>query len=537
MKKFHAITASSVFLTIIMVICCVVTTASAIDVGATYSTPNYDLLFSQAIMSDGANSELLASELSDAFDSNADNLVESIAAYTTDEDEIYAITHLLSYGQTYRNLASFELKIKQMQNNAVGNKAIVLESIINAINLYHSSDSTQLPDDSHAAYIAGQAFDPDTILKLIQINEEHGNLDEEFFHAIGSAYRADRELFARTISQLSSDSINYLGRAVAYDCINFNDYAPTQSLTSINISQETEDIINIVEAAISNPANERLESFIESDQYAPAAQPRSSYVPTIGAMTYSTAPLYVGTSETLRVTFTENAHSSVVRTYYTEVYAVRNGTAWLKSSKSITIPSGSTSTTISYPISFSDVGSFYTLVKVYSYNGGTLLTSRQGTYSDTIYGKWSIRISFSSNRAQFGTLTLYNASGTSQMSISCLGKSAYGYNMYTTNGDTPTGTYTGYLYGPVPPESSYGPYQVVAMDGVSGVIVSSGRSGIWIHGGDAASTGASTYPLRPTYGCVRISNSNQSILQTTITNLTSSTGYHDDTGNITISQT
>lgn len=525
----------SIILAAIMVVCCVVPMASALAVDDTYSTPNYASLFSQALTSDGAESELVASELADAFDSNAENLIDAIAEYTTDEDEIDTITYLLSYGQAYRNFTNFELEIKQLQNSAVDDDAIVLESILNAINLFHYYDSIQLPDDSYIA--EGNAFDPDTILNFIQINEESGNVDEEFFHVIGSAYRADPELFASTISQLNNSSVNYIARAVAYDCINHSDYTSTQSLLSIDTSQDTEDnIISIIEAEIANTSNGTLASFVECNQYTFAAQPRSSYVPTIGTMTYSSAPLYVGTSEALSVTFTESAHSSVARTYYTEVYAVRNGTAWLKSSKSITIPSGSTSTTISYPISFSDVGTFYTLVKVYSSNGGTLLTSRQGTYSDTIYGKWSIRISFSSDRSQLGTLTLYNASGTSQMSISCLGKSAYGYDMYTTNGDTPTGTYTGYLYGPVSPESSYGPYKVVAMDGVSGVIISSGRSGIWIHGGDAASAGTSTYPLRPTYGCVRISNSNQNTLQTTITSLTSSTGYHDATGNITISQ-
>ena len=133
-------------------------------------------------------------------------------------------------------------------------------------------------------------------------------------------------------------------------------------------------------------------------------------------------------------------------------------------------------------------------------------------------------------------MTVYNASGVSQMSVNCLGKSAYGYDMYTKNGHTPTGTYTGYLYGPVSPSSSYGPYKVVAMTGVSGVIVTSGRSGIWIHGGTAASTDSATYPLRPTYGCVRISNSNQNTMVTKITALTSSSGYHDTTGNIIITQ-
>ena len=71
------------------------------------------------------------------------------------------------------------------------------------------------------------------------------------------------------------------------------------------------------------------------------------------------------------------------------------------------------------------------------------------------------------------------------------------------------------------------------MTGVSGVIVESGRSGIWIHGGDPSTDPSATwYPLRPTYGCVRISNSDQNSLQNKINNLISN--YHYNTGKIHI---
>lgn len=520
-----------------MAICCIAPTASASAVVDACPAPDYTSLFNRALTSDGAASELVSSELADAFDRNAEDLIGAIAEYTTNDGEIDAIARHLSYGQSYRNLVDFEREIKQQQIGAVGNVAVVLESILDAINLYNANGGDQQPSEPYTDTAEGNAFNPDTILNFIRLNEENGNVDEEFFHVIGSAYRADPGLFARTISQMSEGTIRYIAHAVAYDCINHSDYTPMQSISSLDAESA---VIALIEAEIANSSNGVLESFTEErDQYTLntlEAQPYSYYTPTIGTMTYPSAPLYVETGESLSVTFTENEHSSVDRTYYTEVYAVRNGTAWLKSSKNIVIPSGATSTTVSYPMSFSDVGTFYTLVKVYSSRAGTLLTSRQGTYSDTVYGKWSISVFFSSDRSQFGTLILYNAGGASQMSINCLGKSAYGYDMYTTNGDTPTGTYTGYLYGPVSPESSYGPYKVVAMEGVSGAIVSSGRSGIWIHGGNAASTSSPTYPLNVTYGCVRITNSNQEKLQTLITSLCSSTGYHDVTGNITISQ-
>jgi hypothetical protein len=108
--------------------------------------------------------------------------------------------------------------------------------------------------------------------------------------------------------------------------------------------------------------------------------------------------------------------------------------------------------------------------------------------------------------------------------------------MSTHYGNTPTGIYTGYLYGPVDNTGSYGPYQVIYTDAVSGIVFTSGRSGIWIHGGTASSTTATTAPLRPTNGCVRISNTNQGSLQNQIATLTNATGYHDSTGDVVISQ-
>ena len=95
----------------------------------------------------------------------------------------------------------------------------------------------------------------------------------------------------------------------------------------------------------------------------------------------------------------------------------------------------------------------------------------------------------------------------------------------TKNGSTETAT----IY-------KYGVYKYVAMTGVSGVIISSGRSGIWIHGGryPCSNTSATWYPLSPTLGCVRIAPTNQQSLQNNITSLISSTGYHFATGNISI---
>lgn len=94
-----------------------------------------------------------------------------------------------------------------------------------------------------------------------------------------------------------------------------------------------------------------------------------------------------------------------------------------------------------------------------------------------------------------------------------LGRSASGDHPLKYKGNTPTGEYKGWRNGIRPNKRSYGTGEVISTIPVSGQIVDSGRSGIAIHGGSPSSnTSASWYPLRPTYGCVRVSNANQHVL-------------------------
>lgn len=517
-----------------LIACC---TLSSFSVSAANNNNNYHLLFEKALTGDGADNETVAAQLADEFDKDAEDFLNSLTALQADEKT--TISQLLVYGESYGNLEVFEKKITSLRNSINDTSELsILDDISDALSSYRFY-STEVPDGelTKSEY---NVFDPDIIKGFIDDNILTRNVDEELYHTLGNAYRMDTGLFIRTISDYDPEIIDYIAEAVAYDCNEYNEEIinpiEAESLTAsesaiLKIFKNKIEADKNTETNIFHLHNEDFSSIGESPKHL-----NSTYVPTIGTMTYTSSPLYVGTNESLKVNFTESAHSSVERTYYTKVYTVNDGVSSLKASKSITIPAGSTSVSATYTMSFSTVGEIYTIVKVYSSNGGSLLASRQGIYSDNVYGKWRIAISFSSNRNTFGTMTVYNASGVSQMSVNCLGKSAYGYDMYTKNGHTPTGTYTGYLYGPVSPSSSYGPYKVVAMTGVSGVIVTSGRSGIWIHGGTAASTDSATYPLRPTYGCVRISNSNQNTMVTKITALTSSSGYHDTTGNIIITQ-
>lgn len=524
----------SLCLACVLIACCTVPT---LTVSAATDDNNYELLFEKALESDGADNETIAAQLADAFNKDSERFVNSLTVFKSDNKT--TISQLLVYGESYGSLEVFEEKIGELKNSTDDTaKLSVLDSISEALNSYQFY-STQVPD-GELAKSEYNVFDPDIIKGFIDGNILNGNIDEELYHTLGNAYRMDASLFVKTISDYTPEVIDYIAEVVAYDCNKFSEEIINPVETE-NLTVSETAILKIFKNKIASDENTLPDTFPLSNEDISIAKEspklvNSTYVPTIGTMTYTSSPLYVGTTEYLKVNFTETAHSSVARTYYTKVYTVNNGVSSLKASKSITIPAGSTSVSVTYTMSFSTVGEIYTVVKVYSSSEGSLLTSRQGIYPDNVYGKWRIAVSLSTNRNTFGTMTVYNASGVSQMSVSCLGKSAYGYNMYTTNGDTPTGTYTGYLYGPVSPSSSYGPYKVIKMTGVSGVIVTSGRSGIWIHGGTAASTTSATYPLRPTYGCVRISNANQNTMVTKITALTSSSGYHDTTGNITITE-
>ena len=505
--------------------------ATAFAAPDTTCPDDYSLMFEAAQTCDGAYSEAVAVCLADAFDNNGEDFIRNLAKYKS--GDMTKVSQLLVYGESYRSLESFEVEIISLaESTQDAFQLAALKSIIDSIAQYMTTEYAE-PEAKSVTDEYYNVFNPDTIKKLIDVNLVLMNPDEELFHVLGTAFRADTCLFIKTISGYSREIINYLAQGVANDCIRFNEkeYAV---FGAERLTAEEFSLIKLFEEKINSRSIHALGFKSDYQRENSKGFARSAYVPIIDTITYTTSPLDVGTNVNLSVVFKETAHTTDVRTYYTRVYAVRDGVSWLKASKAIAIPAGSTSVSTTYTLSFSNVGEVYTRVEVYSSSFGSLLAQKLKTYPDIIHGKWSIAVSLSSDRSQFGSLTLYDASGTSLLNTICLGKSDSGNDMYTTNGDTPTGTYTGELGGPNGNTSSYGPYKYVQMTGVSGVIIESGRSGIWIHGGTTASPSLQTYPLRPTNGCVRITNDDQQNLENEITAMTSATGYHYAVGNITI---
>jgi hypothetical protein len=131
-----------------------------------------------------------------------------------------------------------------------------------------------------------------------------------------------------------------------------------------------------------------------------------------------------------------------------------------------------------------------------------------------------ILIRLPKDRRRVGRLTLEGAAAG--FSCPCLGRADQIRAEAAMNptrdplrkfGDTPAGTYAGAI-GPTwaDKERSYGPHPVIRLEPTGGPAAqakANGRDGLLIHGGAPAMDGQS---LRPTNGCVRVSNSDQAAI-------------------------
>ena len=128
-----------------------------------------------------------------------------------------------------------------------------------------------------------------------------------------------------------------------------------------------------------------------------------------------------------------------------------------------------------------------------------------------------IAVHFSTQRDSSGLLNVHRLPENEVIaSFDALGRGSQGPGdtQLQTNGNTPTGRYrverlesTGAWN-----QSAYGPHGALRLQPLDGNAAASGRSGLLVHGGDpvaADSLSASFRPiggLRPTYGCIRVSN-------------------------------
>lgn len=522
----------------IIVLLCLLPGTSTVAIASSDSQNSqidYEELFSSIDNADGARSEIVAQNLCEAFDANREMFISQLALF--DSEKVEEVAWLLVYGKSYTGIYEFKNEMIAMQAEVAFayNEQQVVNSIVDGINLYIANNYTVEVNSAEINSPTVPAFNAKTILRFIELNEETGNFDEEYFHTLGNAFRADPEYFADVIDELPAGVVNSVTEAVAYDCVKYS-YTIDEELISLSTSE------SVVTKIIDKIAALSLEKTVSSTDTSITALgqnqvyvPMSLVVPTIGNISYTTGNLDIGENEAIRVTINETSATTSERTYWVELHIVRNNVSYLKAGQNITMSAGTTAKNVLFTTSFSELGPVSTVIKVYSQRNGTLLASKQKTASDIVYGAWDIMVALPANRNYKGTLAIYNANGTLQMSCECLGKSWRGLDMMTEYGHTPTGIYTGYLSYTSGSAASYGPYQVVIMNGVSGIIVDSGRTDIWIHGGSAENDPtALAYPLRATEGCVRVSDTDQQSIQNNLLALTSSTGYHYTSGNIEI---
>lgn len=493
---------------------------------------NYEGLFSLIGHTDGAGSEDLSYDLYQAFEANPDEFISAAASLSN--DEMKAMVELLVYFAGYIDLDDFRDKVVSCENtNLNAAEKGVVDEILYEIDAQMNETVSVEPAEELPEV---PKYNPYFLEKLVSSHVASNNFeDEEFFETLSNVYIADPATFSAVLEDAPATAQDALISGVAQACVRTGNILSRESMGQLTAGQER--IISEVEEKILavNVAEGAAEAE-KANQIGDGVAPMSTQVPTIGTMTYE-GDLICGEATTLTVKFTESTATTSARTYWTEVYAVRNGREHLKSSKSITIAKGATSTTQSYSITYSDTGEVYTLVKVYSSNGGSLLTQRQGKYSDIITGPWAIIVDLPQNRNYKGSLSLYHANGALQKTCECLGLAESNGPMTQSEGNTPTGTYRGELYPKHPTnEYSYGPYRRINMVGVSGIAKTSGRTEIMIHGGaPATNTSLPGYPLRCTHGCIRVTNDNQKALVDLVDTLIANF-YADEYGDVIVSE-
>ena len=356
---------------------------------------------------------------------------------------------------------------------------------------------------------------------------------------IANAYLADPEKFTEMISDLSSQQLEHISRGIAYALYNTNRarFAVEAVETDDPAAQAAAQMIY---DQCRNRENRNIDVFFSTTTQNTATtyaaggliSPITGPTITIGATTAD-----VSNPIQCTVRFTTDTVATNNEVYTIRTYKRMGDTIHLASVSYATVAAFSNVAFASYQVAFSATGVYTLYAEVY-HSTGSLVATTADTESITVSGRWHITVELPENRELFGILSLYNASGTLIHTCICLGLSDTGADPSVFGGNTPTGECTGYLAGPDANTYSYGPYKVIILIPQSGQIKElydrGDRSGIVIHGGDPADVGVTTYPLRPTNGCIRITNADQLTIQTSIEALI--VDHHYQVGNVSITE-
>lgn len=383
-------------------------------------------------------------------------------------------------------------------------------------------------------------FHAPTIRKMIEVNLECDNADEEFFHLLANAYLADPELLIETIMDLPDDDIAYLAKAIAYDLQKTNRQADVQT----DFADPAADVFGrMIALETADTENASLDSFLDEDLLmGEITDEIPDELLALEEVEVSSFSLLADETEvaspvTATISISSTLVSSALRSYSIKFYK-KLGTTTSQCGLAVAriLPNGMAASA-SANLVFNETGVYDVYAEVYDMSGTLLATS--SNVRITVKGRWHITVELTEDRAQLGTITLYSASGTAVARSICLGKSADNLPMNQENGHTPIGVYTGYLDPHGDDVEKYGPYKIIYLQGQSGYVVErcSHRSGLLIHGGREGynnNESDPSYPLHHTEGCVRITNTFQLSLQNRITALINN--CHLENGVVTITQ-
>ncbi len=300
-------------------------------------------------------------------------------------------------------------------------------------------------DEKYAANQPGFAYDEagfDVVRIKIRIsdflNDVKSNKECIISDSVLMAYEADPGIFSQMLSEYTDEEIKIIINYIAEKYARTKRAVPNvdySTLTTSDYNYIIQDIQSSISARILR-ATENADVQIGTD-----LEVQSLLVPTIGAMSYTNADeLEHGDTGSLNFTLSEGSAVGSVRQWWIEVYAVKDGAQTLIGTKSAYMTYGASTLSCIVPVDFLVAGKFYTCVKIYSEEGGTLVTQRTGAYPNTATGSWRIYVSLPEKRDNPGTLRFYDSYGNVLRSIVCLGKSASEDCPCIVEGDTPTGT-------------------------------------------------------------------------------------------------
>ena len=141
------------------------------------------------------------------------------------------------------------------KTNKIISLLLVLSLLVCACPFAAAQDTSAEEDDCIG-------FHAPTIRKMIEVNLECGNADEEFFHLLANAYLADPELLIETIMDLPDDDIAYLAKAIAYDLQKTNRQADVQTDFA---EPATEVVGRLIALETADTENASLDSFLDED--------------------------------------------------------------------------------------------------------------------------------------------------------------------------------------------------------------------------------------------------------------------------------